>query len=509
MRRSQRKILVVFIFYISLFSVPCGTLAAIVGDVNLDGQIDLTEAMYALQVAAGHYPSVDFSCQLEGRGNWAFGTDYSICDVVKDTASGSYYICTIAHIATDTFANDSANWSQLSLQAAWTKSGDNISYTNGKVGIGTSNPVDKLEVEGGSLTIDGNEGMAALRFRQTDTMVWTIFTAPWLEGGDLRIRNEGATSDVMTFDKDTGNIGVGTSSPSEKLEVDGNLKVTGSIEGNIHFSQITGLLGSNYTLPFPDIINNMAILEISGVVGPTEAVIIGGPGYDIERIPGYDGYGQPLDDPGLTQENPFIFEIGGADADAIQAYFTEYATSQVTRSISLIINNNGGSESFRWNIFEFAPSISESGTDGRTRFTFIPTSLPDRILHYQSAPGIVPYGNSTSNNLATDTRVEISGVTADVFYPQVEDDAVSHTLTLTYDFVEGAGIHAWVKEIITLGVGKQSLSVIQESTPGVETSRRNYYECFPVSFKQVSGFGMDIKLKTKLILAYNLAEDAN
>ena len=92
-------------------------------------------------------------------------------------------------------------------------------FDNGRVGIGTTSPIDKLSVYGGSISVDGAEGGASLRLRQNDTMMWTFLTAPWIGDNDLRIRNEGATGDVMTFDKETGNIGVGTTTPSAKLHI--------------------------------------------------------------------------------------------------------------------------------------------------------------------------------------------------------------------------------------------------------------------------------------------------
>ena len=61
-----------------------GTLSAgIVGDINNDGKIDLTEAIYALQVGSNVYPNLPLSCILAGRGPWVAGTNYLSCDVVE------------------------------------------------------------------------------------------------------------------------------------------------------------------------------------------------------------------------------------------------------------------------------------------------------------------------------------------------------------------------------------------------------------------------------------------
>lgn len=124
-------------------------------------------------------------------------------------------------------------------------------FDNGNIGIGTTAPMDRLEVEGGSMTIDGaGNKIAALRFRQEDVLLWTLFTAPWIGDNDLRIRNEGGTGDVMTFLKATGNVGVGTATPAEKLDVNGTVQATGNYKfkipktyyHNIHPAEFVGSL---------------------------------------------------------------------------------------------------------------------------------------------------------------------------------------------------------------------------------------------------------------------------
>jgi len=82
----------VFIAILAIGCMFCGTLSAgIVGDINNDGKIDLGEAIYALQVAAGLYPNLDHSCLLVGKGSWATGASYNQCDVVEH--NGSHYSC--------------------------------------------------------------------------------------------------------------------------------------------------------------------------------------------------------------------------------------------------------------------------------------------------------------------------------------------------------------------------------------------------------------------------------
>jgi hypothetical protein len=121
-------------------------------------------------------------------------------------------------------------------------------WTNGFVGIGTSKPQSKLHIAGGDVTIDNRRAIFfrtraglidgtgivrfignALRFRYAGNLA--IFDA--LTNHPFQIRN---ASDVPVFSVDpdgdafftnSGNLGIGTTNPGEKLEVRGNNNTTG------------------------------------------------------------------------------------------------------------------------------------------------------------------------------------------------------------------------------------------------------------------------------------------
>lgn len=89
--------------------------AAIVGDINQDGQIDTTEAVYALQVSSGLYPTIPDSCQLTGLGTWEYDIEYNMCDVVE--YNGATYASQNTHSSEK--ANRPPNedfWTPLSIQ---------------------------------------------------------------------------------------------------------------------------------------------------------------------------------------------------------------------------------------------------------------------------------------------------------------------------------------------------------------------------------------------------------
>ena len=91
----MKKIIVISISVFFLLAGIGAIDAGMRGDLNLNGEIDLEEAIYARQVVTGCYPDIPPSCTLEGKGPWAEGKDYGRCDVVKH--GGAMYACIMAH----------------------------------------------------------------------------------------------------------------------------------------------------------------------------------------------------------------------------------------------------------------------------------------------------------------------------------------------------------------------------------------------------------------------------
>ncbi|MFO0052628.1 MAG: hypothetical protein ACOVQ3_12100 [Dolichospermum sp.] len=120
---------------------------------------------------------------------------------------------------------------------------------DGNVGIGTVTPSEKLEVSGNlkvTGTITGNNvflgdvghgsiwagfshssqvGQNSYAILQHHTGTWTLINKK-SGGGFIGFRID--NNDKMIIN-DNGNVGIGTTTPSEKLEINGNLKVTGNI----------------------------------------------------------------------------------------------------------------------------------------------------------------------------------------------------------------------------------------------------------------------------------------
>jgi hypothetical protein len=129
-------------------------------------------------------------------------------------------------------------------------SGDIVITNGGKAGIGTTSPSEKLDVKGNTII----RGESFANFGDTATIglgdgahyLRAIF------GSGLRIGTYNA-SDAIAVSEGNGNIGIGTTSPSEKLEVDGGIKVgfsggshAGTIRWNTSISKLQVYNGTGW-----------------------------------------------------------------------------------------------------------------------------------------------------------------------------------------------------------------------------------------------------------------------
>ena len=112
-----------------------------------------------------------------------------------------------------------------------------IDYTNGRVGIGTATPSTRLHVNSGStnnvatfestdsfanILIKDNLGILQISKIGTDAL---IYAENSVTHGNMRfLSNE--TTERMRINA-AGNVGIGTTSPTEKLDITGNAKISG------------------------------------------------------------------------------------------------------------------------------------------------------------------------------------------------------------------------------------------------------------------------------------------
>jgi len=101
-------------------------------------------------------------------------------------------------------------------------------FASGNLGIGTTNPVRNLHIYGSGprILIETNDGFSPeVNFRGTGSD-WAIYRHSGL--GDLRFYQAG---DKVVLQNNTGNVGIGTSSPTQRLTVRGNIEVQSAATG--------------------------------------------------------------------------------------------------------------------------------------------------------------------------------------------------------------------------------------------------------------------------------------
>lgn len=140
--------------------------------------------------------------------SWDSG-DYYISDK-------KIYVCNTTGVQTGTFASNSDKWDLLSSVANdfWAQNGNNISYTDGVVGIGTNNPQRHIHIK-------RSVSNAAVFIRMEDDDDGTYWELGNKNDDNFGIWNYNGTdlnTSVFTINTD-GNVGIGTTDPKSNLHI--------------------------------------------------------------------------------------------------------------------------------------------------------------------------------------------------------------------------------------------------------------------------------------------------
>jgi hypothetical protein len=266
--------------------------------------------------------------------------------------------------------------------------------------------------------------------------------------------------------------------------------------------QFPGIVAEDFVALFPDAVNNLAQIEIEGVLIAT-AVIINGPAVEIQKVPGFDAMGRSEDHSGLAQELPIIFEIADENAvNHMNQWLSAFGAGSVG-PVSMVIStrNSAGAPTVQWRVYDlvpYGPTPSTAGFDGRTRFALGPEAAPDNHLRIERTPEFLAI--LESYNPAVDRYVLTNFPLG--LYPRLEEvDEAESRLTLVYDFAEGGVLLDLVKRTVQEGTTtRPSLKFDLILGAAGSTNDSRYHGCFIVRYEQFTGFGHDIKLKERVVI---------
>lgn len=159
---------------------------------------------------------------LNSNGNVGINT---LSPAEKFHVVGNAQIEDTLKVQTLQFIGDGSYANSLSDISLWNQNAQDISFLNGNVGIGTDSPTQLLTLS------ESNEPV--LRFDRSDSSAfdWEMYSTT---GGLLNFRggadrSSSQLTDFFTLDQ-YGNVGIGTQTPSQKLEVVGNAQILDTLK---------------------------------------------------------------------------------------------------------------------------------------------------------------------------------------------------------------------------------------------------------------------------------------
>jgi hypothetical protein len=229
------------------------------------------------------------------------------------------------------------------------------------VGIGTTTPVTKLTVVttvGSTPSIPGatSNGIFRIGIATNDGVDFGKMGSPpfsgWMQAGF-----DGVTPDPLSIQPLGGNVGIGTISPAEKLDVTGNINVTGTIKANGVDGTANQVLmkNSSGTLSWGDMCEYKNIHTIvstgsgswtvpAGVTKVLVEIVAGGGGGNIHGGGGGGGYLKAILP--VTAGSSINYVLGAGGTGGAGGSGTNGGGSQITYGAITIFADGGSGASF-------------------------------------------------------------------------------------------------------------------------------------------------------------------
>jgi N-acetylglucosamine kinase-like BadF-type ATPase len=191
---------------------------------DYEAGVTLTDYSQSLDIARAHSAHMYFKTassdgsltekmRITNTGNVGIGTPSPNANLHVE---GNVYVSSNLEVSNINFTG-SFNQNGTPFESSpWTTTGDDLSYTTGRVGVGTSSPDANLHVEG-NVYVSSNLEVSNINFTGSFNQNGTPFeSSPWTTTGD-------------DLSYTTGRVGVGTSSPDANLHVEGNVFVSSKL----------------------------------------------------------------------------------------------------------------------------------------------------------------------------------------------------------------------------------------------------------------------------------------
>jgi len=177
------------------------------GDVELYGNA-------AVKIESGDGMLIEMSDVIDITGGGDIVSDSSITatSIIKSGGASTEFLKADGSVDTNTYLTSADVTS-----SQWDDVTGGINYASGNVGIGTTSPNVPLEVNGNTRFGNSATGIA---FGVLSTDVYQISGADVGFTGWNSLHFKANSSDGLFIEKDTNNVGIGTTAPSVKLHVD-------------------------------------------------------------------------------------------------------------------------------------------------------------------------------------------------------------------------------------------------------------------------------------------------